>query len=203
MQLALLGVCQTILYSTAHLLVVKQPTDDELGWLFKVEWAHKFGRHIETVAGLAETCLDSHLTLLGLRPTSLWSSLEMLFLPQGNPTWKPQNLTTPSSHKHPIMEHRWWCRFESSCSVPKHPLVFLGFGCPMTEMGALVREKLAGAQKSLFSPWNKGCHGQFKCGWGLILNHEAAEKQDQTPCEEEEDDAAAGGGGDLVRSHLL
>ena len=37
MQLALLGVCQTILYSTAHLLVVKQPTDDELGWLFKVE----------------------------------------------------------------------------------------------------------------------------------------------------------------------
>lgn len=40
---------------------------------------------------------------------------------------------------------------------PKPPLVFLGFGCPMTEMGALVREKLAGAQKSLFSPWNKGC----------------------------------------------
>ena len=39
MQLALLSVCQTILYFIIHLLVVKQPTDpteDALGWLFKV-----------------------------------------------------------------------------------------------------------------------------------------------------------------------
>ena len=45
-----------------------------------VQGCRKFGGDVETVTGLAEECLDSHLTLLGLRPTSLWSSLEVPFL---------------------------------------------------------------------------------------------------------------------------